>query len=49
MICNALSGTTFSLHRATHKVPVLPRAVEDQSSNQPVNTGKLSALQVWWH
>ena len=40
MICDALSGTTFSLDKATHKVLVLFRVVEDQSSNQPTNMGK---------
>ena len=35
MICDALS-----LDRATHKVLVLTRAVEYQSSNQPTNMGK---------
>ena len=35
MICDVLS-----LDRATHKVLVLTRAVEYQSSNQPTNMGK---------
>ena len=40
MICDALSGTTFSVNRATHKIPVLSRIVEDQSSNQPTGMSK---------
>ena len=40
MICNALSGTTFSLDRATYKVLVFSRVVEDRSSNQPTGMSK---------
>ena len=40
MICDALSGTTFSLDTVTHKVPVLSRVVEDWSSNQPNGMSK---------
>ena len=40
MICDALCGTTFSLDRATHEIPVLSRVVEDQSSNQPTGMSK---------